>query len=362
MPSGGSHARQGSKTMDSEWRLDELLSGRRPDRVPVFPFELRGFAAVDAGYPIADAYRDADRSFGVQVRALEQYALDGFPRYSYGAYGGWEFGGEVQFPQSEWQQAPTVRRHPAPSEEAVLALKTPDPASSGCLPIALAFSRLAREHGRSVIPPINGVFTTAGNVCGLDKLCRWTIRRPELAHRLLRVVTEHLIQVVELWVSTFGPRIWGWTSEPSCSNQVISARTFEEFVLPYEKELHERMLGLGIRHIMSHICGDQNLNLQHWAKIPMGDPGVVTFGHEVDLDRAIEYMGGACIIAGNVEPAILQNGTLSNVYAACATAIEKGKRAPLGFVLMPGCSTPPYASSDSVRTMVEAATELGGYS
>jgi uroporphyrinogen decarboxylase len=354
-------AKQIASTVDSEWRIRELLCGRHPDRVPVFPFELRGFAAVDAGQPIADAYRAASSSYAIQIRALELYGFDGFPRYSYGAYGGWELGGDVFFPESEWQQAPTVLKHPAATEEDLMSLVPPTIRRAGCIPIALAFSRMASEHGRSVIPPINGVFTTAANASGVATLCRWTLRRPDLAHKLLRIATDHLKQVVSLWVSTFGRDIWGWTSEPSCSNQVISPHAFEEFVLPYETELHRWMLSLGIRHIMTHICGDQNLNLPLWATVPMGTPGVATFGHEVDIETAIKHMGHSCIIAGNIEPALLQNGTPQEVYEVCVAAIEKGKKAPLGFILMPGCSTPPYASPDNMRAMLQAAVDAGAH-
>jgi hypothetical protein len=78
--------------------------------------------------------------------------------------------------------------------------------------------------------------------------------------------------------------------------------------------------------------------------------------------RATKFMGAVCIDMGNVEPAMLQNGTCSSVCAACAATIEKDKRTPLGFVLMPGRSTPPDAKSDSVRAMVEATTESVDYS
>ena len=348
--------------MDTERRIAELLNGRRPDRVPVFPFEIRGFGAIDAGKPIADAYRSATTSYAIQVRALELYGFDGFPRYSYGAYCGWELGGDIFFPESEWQQAPTVLRHPASTEEDLLSLVPPPLRKGGCIPIALAFSRMAQQDGRSVILPFNGVFTTAANASGVATLCRWTIRRPDLAHKLLRLTTDHLKQVVSLWVSTFGRDIWGWTSEPSSSNQVISPQAFEEFVLPYEIELHQWMLSLGIRHIMTHICGDQNLNLPFWSKVPMGAPGVATFGHEVDIDTAIEHMGHSCIIAGNIEPALLQNSTPQEVYDICVTTIEKGRRAPLGFILMPGCSTPPYTPPDNMRAMLRAAVDAGTYS
>lgn len=40
------------------------------------------------------------------------------------------------------------------------------------------------------------------------------------------------------------------------------------------------------------------MNLPYWAQIPMGAPGIASFGHEVDLTTAIRYLGDSCIIAG----------------------------------------------------------------
>jgi hypothetical protein len=71
---------------------------------------------------------------------------------------------------------------------------------------------------------------------------------------------------------------------------------------------------MGIKHIFSHICGDQNLNLPYLAQIPMGEHSIVSIGHEVDLETAIRYFGDTCIIAGNVEPAIIQHGSPQEVY------------------------------------------------
>jgi len=73
-------------------------------------------------------------------------------------------------------------------------------------------------------------------------------------------------------------------------------------------------------------------------------------------------MGHSCIIAGNIEPALLQNSTPQEVYDICVTTIEKGRRAPLGFILMPGCSTPPYTPPDNMRAMLRAAVDAGTYS
>ena len=86
---------------------------------------------------------------------------------------------------------------------------------------------------------------------------------------------------------------------------------------------------------------------------------MVTFGHEVSLETAIQKFGETCVIAGNVEPAIIQNGHPDDVYAACAANIKAAKHAPRGFVLMSGCGFPPKTPPFNLYTMVKAARELG---
>jgi len=56
---------------------------------------------------------------------------------------------------------------------------------------------------------------------------------------------------------------------------------------------------MGFKHILCHICGEQNENYPYWAQVPMGDPGLVSVSHEVDLDKAIEYFPND-IIVGNI--------------------------------------------------------------
>jgi len=60
----------------------------------------------------------------------------------------------------------------------------------------------------------------------------------------------------------------------------------------------------------------------------MGDHGIISIGKEVDISAAINRFGDKCVIAGNIEPAILQTGTPGEIYDLCRAAIEKGKRAP----------------------------------
>ena len=341
-------------------RMEAIMARRKPDRVPFIPF-VSGFCARNVGYPVSVIYEDAEKSFWSQVWTRNQYDYDGGPFYGYASYGGWEFGGDIKFPRSEWEQAPVVTRFPVQTEEDVWNLKPPDVKTAGCHPIVMEFSKLQAKMGVAVIGIFEGAFLTAGNICEVDRLCKWMIKKPEVAHHLLRVVTDFLIQTAHYWVKTFGAeKILAFTCEATASNQLISPKQFEKFVLPYHKELHESILDMGIKHIFCHICGEQNLNLPHWAKIPMGDPGIVSFGHEVDLETAGKYFPND-IIAGNIEPAIIQNGTADQVYDLCRIAMEKGRKCPGGYVLMGGCEVPVMAPPYNIWIMRKAINDFGWY-
>jgi len=328
--------------MTTAERMDALLSGRQVDRIPFFPFIL-GFCGRNVGFPLASIYNDPEKSFWAQLWTREQYGYDSDPFYGYASYGGWEFGGEVKFPTGQYEQAPSHGRFPVESAEDVWKLRLPDVKTAGMLPMAMQFSKLQDEFGIPVSIVVGGPFTIAGNIC-------------------LRLATEHVLGIIQHWVDTFGrERVITHIWEPSAANQIISPRQFETFVLPYQKELHEKILAMGVKYILCHICGEQNLNLPYWARIPMGNPGIVSFGHEVDLATAIKYFGDTCIIAGNIEPAVIQTGTHEQVYGLCRQAIEKAKCAPRGYILMAGCEVPVMTPPYNLYVMKKATDDLGWY-
>jgi uroporphyrinogen decarboxylase len=354
-------AKSQDKENDSVERVNSMLLGQPVDRVPLYHF-MFGFCARNVGYPIADIYKDPEKSFMAQLWTFEQYGIDGGPDFGYASYGGWEFGADIEFPSSEWEQAPSHGSFAVQSEEDLGKLTLPDVKRAGMLPLALEFSRLQDKFGKPVSIVLGGGFTIAGNICPVEKLCRWMIKRPELAHRLLQLATDHILEVVQYWADTFGaarviPNIW----EPLASNDIISPQQFELFVLPYLKQSSQKILGMGVKHIYYHICGEQNLNLPYWAQVPMGDPGIVSFGHQVDLTGAIKYFGDRCIIVGNIDPTVIHNGTPRQVYELCRQCIEQAKYAPRGYMLMSGCEVPPMSPPYNVYMMKKAVNDFGWY-
>jgi uroporphyrinogen decarboxylase len=135
---------------------------------------------------------------------------------------------------------------------------------------------------------------------------------------------------------------------------------YERIILPYRMELHEYVLGKGVKHIYDHICGEQNKNLPLLARLPWGDPGILSFGHEVDLLKAAEIFPNE-IICGNIDPAIVVKGSAEEVYDRCRENIEAGKQIKSGFIFMGGCDIPATVPPYHIHLMSKAAETFGKY-
>jgi len=289
--------------MTKDERMIALLKRQPLDRIPVYGI-IGGFAALNIGYTITDLYSDftGQKSRDSFEWTTEQYGLQDLQWTGSAVIGAWEFGGEIAPPSGEFDQAPVVTRYPVTTEEEAWKLELPaDIKQAGIIPMAMENSKVLEKNGEALLIGLGlGPWEVASSMCRVDQLCRWVMRKPDLAHRLLRLATDFMVQVAQYWVDTFGPeRLLFFTAHAQTSNQIISPKIFEGFCLPYIKEHHEKILAMGCKHILCHICGEQNMNLPYWAQVPMGDPGIASFGHEVDLDVASKYFPND-IIMGNV--------------------------------------------------------------
>jgi len=349
------------ETMTSAERMAALMRGERPDRVPVIPF-LSGHAAVVCGQPIARICDDAAESFRCQALCAELYGHDATPLYAYASAGGWEFGGEIEFPTKKYSGAIVVTRTPIQSEDDVDALRVPDDiTTAGALPIALEIARRQYEAGMPVSMQIGAPLTWAGSVIGEERMMKWMIRRPELVHAVLEKVSDFLIKVAEHYVATFGAdRLMAFHGAATETNRLISPKQFDAFSLPYLQKVNARVIELGVKSFFIHICGEQNKNLASWQQVPMTKQTIISVGREIALTTAME-MFPEQIIAGNVDPTLIQEGRAEEVLEQCRECIDVAKHHPGGFILMAGCDVPPQAPPVNVFQLVKAAREYGRY-
>jgi uroporphyrinogen decarboxylase len=272
----------------------------------------------------------------------------------------------MKMPESEFSQAPTVSRFPIETEEDALNFKIPALEKMPGVEREKRFHEMARGASPNFEPfsiclYAVSPFEVAGRLCRLENLARWMVRRPEIVHHLLRLTTDFLLVLTAYWKETFGTEgVLARGGGVSSSNQIISPRQFKQFILPYHKEAHEKVLEMGYRHIYAHICGDHNLNLPYWTQVLMGDPGIISIGHEVDLETAASYFPND-VIAGNLKPVILQTATPDEVYEETRKVIEKGKRLSGGYIFSLGCQLPPRSSLSNIKAMNQAIDDYGWY-
>jgi uroporphyrinogen decarboxylase len=354
--------------MTERERFEALVRGERPDRIPVW-MPGAGFCAIHSGRPLVDAYNDPATSLALQRKTWSALGYLCMPMFGRPNHLAPEFGGEIKMPEGEYAQAPMIARFPVENITDVWKLEMPDIKKAGNTPESAEFTReFFKKKPEGMIdnePCISfwtgGLFTGAANISGIENTCRWLIKEPDAVHRLMRLATDYYIELAKYWKVTFGTdRIMPAIGEPSTANNIISPKQFEKFVLPYTQELCRAMLDMGYRYCFTHICGEQNLNLPHWAQVDFGEPGFISIGHEIALETAAEYFPN-CVIVGNLEPAIIQSGTVDEVYEAAREVIEHGKKIPRGYIFAAGCELPPKAPVENIEAMTRAVNDFGWY-
>jgi len=337
----------------------QALYQRKPVDQIAYIHRGYGFCARNVGYPIADIYEDPAKSFDAQVRTAEQYQSDGTPFYTFVSYGAWEFGGDIEWPDDRFGSGPSIARRPIESLEQLAELELPDVHTAGSLPRMMEFAKLQAKNDMQIAFICGSPFTHAANLAGVDRFLKWTITNPEAVHRALRLMTDHILEVAHWFIENFGKgNVLARSAAPT--DGLLSPKQFEALALPYLIELHSEVLKMGASSIYCHICGEQNHLLDLWSQVPFGDPGMLSFGHEIDLLDAARAFPDQ-IIAGNVDPQIIARGTPQEIELACKQAIEQGRQIESGYVLMGGCELPPITPPYNIYLMSRAREKYGRF-
>ncbi|OKY77808.1 MAG: Methylcobalamin:coenzyme M methyltransferase MtbA [Candidatus Methanohalarchaeum thermophilum] len=353
-----------SGEMTSMERWKALLNGDPVDRIPVVPFAM-GQSAIVHGYEnLGDFYSKPEVSVKCQLRAMEMFGYDQPPIFLSPTYkGATLFGSEVEYPYRPAQGSVTVTKPVAETPEDLESLEIPDPRGDEKL-----HNMIEIALDNDVVPIVymtgGAVSCTAPIIVGIETFMKWMRTDPDLCEVALDKTAEFAKRKAEWLVDEFGAdNLVPWTSYPADANVLISAENFGELVLPKVKKHHQNLLDLGFSSILAHWCSDHNKNIDagHIDKIPHGDPGVMYFGPEVDVERSVELFGDEHIITGNVDPPSVQNKSYEEVLQLCKENIEKGKDSPRGYTLTCGCELPPRAPPINVYAFVKASRKYGKY-
>lgn len=182
----------------------------------------------------------------------------------------------------------------------------------------------------------------------------WMVEYPEACHRFLDKITQGEIAAEEL-VRQVDPRprgsVYGLAED---SAQIMSAKMFAEFCVPYSNRMFERY-GPGGRAV--HMCGD-SIHLHRALIEDMKMTEFNIFGYLVPPRVAAANLGGNTLLWGNINPMLMLDGTPEQVKQAANECIRE--MGPCGgYMLGDGANVCPGTPLATFQAVMDAAVEYG---
>ncbi len=343
--------------MNSLERVQAVLAGRLPDRVPVC---LHNFvlAAREAGIRM-ETYRSDPKAIAqAHLQALEKYGHDCVL---------------IDTDTTMLAEAMGAKSDCAPDEPGRIVtpaikslaevdrLKVVDPERDARIPALLEGVRLLAKQVRGEIA-IRGnadqmAFDLACMVRGIEDFLMDLVADPNhpAIQRLFEVCYQsHL--AVHRALAKAGAHFTS-LGDSLAGPDVISPRMFERFARPYESRLVRELAADDIFTVI-HICGDTTKILPYLQTY-----GVCGFelDYKTDAVAAKATAGARHVLFGNIDPSgVLARGSAGEVREKTRELISAWKPGGL-FVLNAGCAIPPTTPPENIRAMIQAAHEFGVY-
>jgi len=364
-------------------RVEKTKRFETPDRVPVIPAIAHRFLIPKVGVKFRDYYSDPETMLRTQLLA-QKWLMENIRTDAYSITGPWvgawadfqnafeagSLGCEVIFPDDD---IPWVGKGWIKTNDDLKKLEKIDFIHTGLNAKQLAYRKAmvevaekypVRFQGGPIFYPgenpslthtSDGPFGVAGDLMGQTELFTAIYDRPDFVRELLRIVTDKLIEYLDFcWEEEKLPipKDFAWTDDLAVG---LSAETYREIVLRYEKKLRFHFDG----YLCLHMCG----RTDHLLAIFRDELKINEyqgFGYEVALDRIADIMAGKVVLIGNVNPMLIHSGTPDQVREATRKVIEK--LAPFkGFIVQDGNNIPPGSPIENINAMMEAADLYGCY-
>lgn len=206
---------------------------------------------------------------------------------------------------------------------------------------------------------MDGMFTIACELRGVDNLCVDMVEEPEYYAQLMDYLTESTIRRIRAWRSYMGqPEIAKqfWFADDSVA--LLSPQAYEEMVLPWHKKL-----ALGISTMEerggAHLCGDAT---RHF-KLIRDELNAYNFdtGFPVDHRALCLELGPEVTIQGGPDVGFLQASAEEEIDAESKRIIESVKPVTKRFVFRDGNDLPPGTPISKMEALYGACKKYGVY-
>lgn len=343
--------------MNSRERVQAVIEGRIPDRVPVC---LHNFlpAAREAGVMMEQYRSDPEAIARTHLQAHEKYGHDcilvdidtTMLAEAMGALA-----------DATADEPGHIAASAITSLDDAAQLRPVDPNRDGRIPILLEAIRiLARAVGDEVSIRGNcdqGPFSLACLLRGNEDFLIDLADDPEnpSVWQLLDVCYESHLRVHRA-VKEAGAHFTS-LGDSFCGPDVISPAMFKQFSRPYEERLVRQLTADGIFTVI-HICGNTTRILDTLAEYECCG---FELDYKTDAALAKETVGAGHVLFGNIDPSgVIARGTPEQIRETSRKLIEVWKPGAR-FILNSGCAIPATTPPENLHALVAAAREFGAY-
>lgn len=231
----------------------------------------------------------------------------------------------------------------------VSGLNMPDPRSEPAMVRDLdSLALICRSTERPVYVSLEGPFTFAADLLGMEHLLRAVIRDSGLVREVMEFATG-VVASYAAAVSQTGVDLV-IVSEPMAA--VISPGHFQDHVL----ESCRTVLDAVTCWKGMHICGDVGHLVDHMLA---AGAEVLSLEKEIDFPSLAERLPDTAILLGNVDPLAFLEPTPARMEQLTRALLESMQGVG-AFIVAPGCDLPPATPPATVTAFVRLVHEWEG--
>jgi uroporphyrinogen decarboxylase len=338
-------------------RVNRVLSGQLPDRVPVDLHNFMVTARMMAVDNYEDFFRDGEAMAEGQIAAWRRFGHDVLLVENGTAALAEACGVQVVYQE---KSAPVAVAPAINSLDDIDKLEIPDPDRVPVLAENLKATRIVCEEigdqafimGRAD----QGPFSLASELRGMTFFMMDLAIGDERIHHLLDYATQ-VCKRYALAQMEQGAHCTSIGDSPS-GPDLISPEMYRRYAYPYVKRLVAELQAEGVP-LAYHICGNATPIIEDMVST---GAAIIEIDQKADMAACKQATAGTnAALLGPVDPsAVLAHGSPADVTAACREAINiLGPGG--GFILGPGCAMPASTPDENIDALIEAAKEYGQY-
>lgn len=202
-------------------------------------------------------------------------------------------------------------------------------------------------------------FSDAYDLLGFQGLMVIQYDQPPLFHHLLQRKLAQTQEVMGAWA---GVGVHGvYVEEVFTGADMISARSYDEFVFAYNQPYFEQMRALGLLPI-HYVCGDVIPRLDRMVELDLAAVAVEESkkNFAIEIEQVVDRVGGRVAALGNVDTIRFGlHGTMEEMAAEVRRQAEIGSRAK-GFLVSTGSPFPLDTNPRLLDTLVATAHSVEG--